>query len=184
MACSSSAGAIQIAGTPKAGSRVSLPVSGPPPRLARDGQQMRALGLPAADLDAAQRDHILPRLQAQVVRDMHGRHQKAHLRREVPAQRAHPAQQLPALLLVDQRNQLEADLERQIFEAQQRRQIGALRAFRLFFLARRQLRRQSRRRLRRQRACRRQTAPRPRPETRSSAIPESGTCRAETALAI
>jgi hypothetical protein len=32
------------------------------------------------------------------------------------AQRAHPAQQLPALLLVDQRNQLEADLERQLFQ--------------------------------------------------------------------
>jgi hypothetical protein len=51
------------------------------------------------------------------------------------AQRAHPAQQLPALLLVDQRNQLEADLERQVFQAQQRRQIRALRLLGLLLLA-------------------------------------------------
>ena len=84
---------------------------------------------------------IFARLQAQIVRDVHGRHQKAHLRREVPPQRAHAAQQLPALLLVDQRNQLKADLERQVFQAQQGRQIRALRLLGFLLLAGCQLRR-------------------------------------------
>ncbi len=51
---------------------------------------------------------------------MHRGNQKAHLRGEMAAQRAHPVQQLPALLLVHQRNQLEADLQGQLFQAQQR----------------------------------------------------------------
>ena len=63
--------------------------------LSRDGQQVRALGLPAAHLDAAQRDHILSRLEAQVVGDVHGRNQEAHLGREVAAQGAHPASSCP-----------------------------------------------------------------------------------------
>jgi hypothetical protein len=38
-------------------------------------------------------------------------------------QSTHAVQQLPALLLVHQRNQLKSDFERQLFQAQQLREI-------------------------------------------------------------
>ena len=103
-----------------------------PARIAGNRQHLRSLRLPAADLDAAQRNKYSRGSQAQIVGDVHRGHQKAHLRGEMAAQRAHPVQQLPALLLIHQRNQLETNLERQIFEAQQARQIrepGACSAF-------------------------------------------------------
>ena len=81
---------------------------------------MIALGLPAADLDAPEREQVLARLEAQVVGDMDWGNQKPQFRREMATQRAHPVQQLAALLLVHQRNQLKADLERQVFQAKQR----------------------------------------------------------------
>ena len=96
-------------------------------RIAGNGQQVRALRLPAANLHAAQREQILARLEAQIVRDVHGRHKEAHLRGEMAPQRADPAQQLPALLLINQRNQLKPNFERQVFEAQQRGKVGGLR---------------------------------------------------------
>ena len=160
MAWSSRAGAIQIAGTPKAGSRASLPASGRRFGIARDGQQLRSLGLPAADLHAAQAENRYSRgLRRRLSRDMHRGHQKAHLRGEMAAQRAHPAQQLPALLLVHQRNQLKADLQGQLFQAQQVGQIRALRLAGLLLLAHPRLGRRSRRRRWPPRAARPRTEP-------------------------
>ena len=47
---------------------------------------------------------------------------------------------LAALLLVDQRNQLESDLEGEIFKPQQRGEIGGLPCFGFLFLAGRRVR--------------------------------------------
>ena len=109
----------------------------PAPRVAGDGQQLRPFGLPAADLHPAQAEEVLARLEAQVVGDVHRGHQKSHLRREMAAQRAHPAEQLPALLLVHQRNQLKPDLQGQLLQAQQVGQVRALSLAGLLLLAHR-----------------------------------------------
>ena len=96
---------------------------------------MRSLGLPAANLHAAQAEQVLARLEAQIVADVHRGHQEAHLRGEVAAQGAHPAEQLAALFFVHQGNKLEAYLQGQLLQAQQLGQIGALRLAGLLLLA-------------------------------------------------
>ena len=55
------------------------------------------------------------------------------------AQSADPVQQLSALFLVHQRNQLKAYLKRQVLQAHQRGQVGALRLLGLFLFAARKL---------------------------------------------
>ena len=99
------------------------------------------------------------------------------------AQRAHPVQQLPALLLVDQRNQLEADLEGQLFEAQQSRQIRALRLLRPSSSRPRRLGRGRERLGPRSDAAPPRRALRPRPETPASGKPGIRHMAAETRLA-
>src|SRR5579872_566025 len=82
-----------------------------------DGQQRRPFGLPAADLDSAQRKQVLAWLQAQVVRDVNRRNEKSELRGKMAAQRADTVEELPALLFIHQRDELESDLESQVLEA-------------------------------------------------------------------
>ncbi len=123
-----------MAGTPKmtrgplsAGQRAAAGVAG-------DGQKLRALGLPAADLHAAQGEQVLARSETQVVRDVNRWHKKTHLRGQVAAQRAHPVQKLATLLFIDKRDELETDLEGQFFELEQVAQVGALRLGGLLFV--------------------------------------------------
>src|ERR1700678_967490 len=66
---------------------------------------------------------------------MHGRHQKTHFGGEMTAQGTYAIQQLSTLLLVDQWDELEANLESQLFQLERVRQIGALRLRHFLLLA-------------------------------------------------
>ena len=94
-------GWIHLAATLKAGSRVSTPGSGRARGVGVDSKQAVALGLPTANLDAAQRDHILARTETEIVRDVDGGDDEAELRGEMTAEGAHAVEHLAALFLVD-----------------------------------------------------------------------------------
>ena len=111
-----------------------FPGQWPAVRVARNSEAQVPFRLPAADLHASQREDILARLQAQVVGDVHGRHQESEFARKMPTQGPNAAEKLPALLLVDQRNQLKPDLECELFEFEKTLQICATRLIGLFLV--------------------------------------------------
>ncbi len=59
--------------------------------------------LPARDFHAAQRDHILARLEAHVVGDVYRGNDESQLLRQILAQGFDPGQQLAALILTSTR---------------------------------------------------------------------------------
>src|ERR1700761_1378175 len=61
-------------------------------RFGADREESIFLGLPAADLDAAQGEDVFARLEAQIVRNMDRRDQETQLASQVAAQSAHPRQ--------------------------------------------------------------------------------------------
>ena len=66
--------------------------------LGADGENLVFEHFPAGDFDAAQRDHVFARLEADVVGDMNGRNDEAELHGESAAQRFDAGKKLPALL--------------------------------------------------------------------------------------
>jgi len=120
MAWSSRAGSIQMAGHSR------RPAPAPPCRPEDAGWDRRRRPSNSAP-SVCQRPISIPRSEkryfarpeAQLSLICTGGIRKAHLRGEMAAQRAHPVQQLASLFFVHQRNQLKANLQGQLFQAQQ-----------------------------------------------------------------
>src|SRR5208337_3849941 len=81
-----------------------------------DGEQAILNRFPARDLHPAQPNDVLARIQLQVIRDVNGGNNKTQLQRQVPAQGANAAEQLPPLLLVHQGNQRAPDFQCQVIQ--------------------------------------------------------------------
>ena len=86
-----------------------------------DREHVADARLGARDLDALEQHRVVARLELQVVADVHRRDGDAELLPELRAQRADALDQLAALLAVDQRHQLVADLELEHVERRRQR---------------------------------------------------------------
>ncbi len=87
--------------------------------IGADGEDAILRHLPAGDFDAAKRDDVLARLEAQVVRDVDAGNDEAKLAGEMLAQGANAGQQLSSLVGIDQGDQGVANFEREIVEREQ-----------------------------------------------------------------
>ena len=67
--------------------------------------------LAAGDLDALQKDRVLPRIQLQVVGDVHRRHNQAHFQCDLAANRFDPVQEIAALACIHIADQAVAHLD-------------------------------------------------------------------------
>src|SRR5579884_3503680 len=91
-------------------------------RAGVDGEERPRAHLAAGDLVALEEDQVGVRLEVEVVADVDGRHDEAHLERELAAQRLDALDEVarPAPPCVDERHELEAHLELHHVEGEQR----------------------------------------------------------------